>query len=208
MGAQRATFRHRTAQTQDCNIGVSARDSLPEAVARLARFAEACGRPYTLVGGAAIIARVFVRATKDVDLLMSCGAADALSLLKIAERCGYSWEPADEEDFEEAGLLRLWGPPSRREGLGLDLMLTSSAFDEEVVRRGTLVDVLGHPVRVATIEDLLLMKLDANRPVDLEDVIAIKDGCAATLDRTYLQSQADALGAEVRRRLDLLLGAT
>ena len=60
-------------------------------------------------------------------------------------------------------------------------------------------------LRVATPEDLLLMKLDANRPVDVDDSIAIKDAYLGRLDLSYLRSQADRLGADVRRRLDLLL---
>ncbi|MBX3234186.1 MAG: hypothetical protein KIT84_40235 [Labilithrix sp.] len=185
---------------------MSARDSLPEAVARMLRFTQELALPCALIGGVAVIARVFVRATKDVDLLVSCPIGGARRLLEVARRHGYDWEEADVDDFLAAGLLRMWGPPSRQEGLGLDVLLTDSPFNEDVVRRATLVEVLGSNVPVATPEDLLLMKLEANRPVDLDDAIAIKDGVGARLDMAYLRAQADALGEDVRRRLDALLG--
>jgi hypothetical protein len=181
-----------------------ARDTLPEAVARLARFAAELARPCALIGGVAVIARAFVRATKDVDLLVSCPASEAPALLAVARRHGYAWEESDVRDFLDAGLLRMWGPPSRREGLGLDILLTDSAFDEEAVRRASVVEVLGTKVPVATPEDLVLMKVQANRPIDLDDVLAIKDAFAGRLDLTYMRAQADRLGADVRHRLDLV----
>lgn len=183
---------------------MTARDTLPEAVARLARFAEELGKPYALIGGVAVIARVFVRATKDVDLLVSCAASEATSLLDVARRHGYAWEQSDVQDFLDAGLLRMWGPPSRREGLGLDILLTNSVFDEDAVRRASVLEVLGTKVAVATPEDLLLMKIEANRPIDLDDVIAIKDAFVNRLDLAYVRAQADRFGQDVRRRLDAL----
>lgn len=182
------------------------RDTLPEAVARLGRFTHELSKPSALIGGVAVIARVFVRATKDVDLLVSCGASEVPGLLEVARRHGYGWDEADVQDFLDAGLLRMWGPPSRREGLGLDILLTDSAFNEDVVRRATIVEVMGTHIAVATPEDLLLMKLEANRPIDLDDAIAIKHAFASSLDRVYLRQQADRLGEDVRRRLDVLLG--
>ena len=49
------------------------------------------------------------------------------------------------------------------------------------------------------------MKIEANRPIDMDDAIGIKDAFAEKLDLAYLRGQADALGPDVRRRLDLLL---
>ena len=184
---------------------MTARDSLPEAVARLARFAKDLGKPSALIGGVAVIARAFVRATKDVDLLVACPVTETQAVLDAAKLHGYEWDPTELPDFREAGLLRMWGPPSRREGLGLDVLLTDSKFNDEVVEHATLVEVLGTQIRVATPEDLLLMKLEANRPVDVDDSIAIKDAYVGRLDLSYLRSQADRLGSDVRRRLDLLL---
>lgn len=64
---------------------------------------------------------------------------------------------------------------------------------------------VGHAtVSVATVEDLLLLKLDANRPIDLDDAIAIKDAFEETLDRRYLAEQGDVL--DLRRALENLLG--
>ena len=181
------------------------RDTLPEAVARLARFSAELAKPCALIGGVAVIARAFVRATKDVDLLVSCPANEARALLEVARRHGYAWEESDVGDFLDAGLLRMWGPPSRREGLGLDILLTDSAFDEDAVRRASVVEVLGTKVAVASPEDLVLMKVHANRPIDLDDVLALKDAFGTRLDLAYMRAQADLLGPDVRHRLDLVL---
>jgi hypothetical protein len=45
------------------------------------------------------------------------------------------------------------------------------------------------------------LKLEADRPVDIDDVLAIKDARGDQLDMRYLRSQADQLG--LRGKLDL-----
>ena len=59
---------------------------------------------------------------------------------------------------------------------------------------------------MATVEDLLVMKLDANRPLDLDDAIAIKDAFAEKLDLAYVRRQADSAGAPVRTRFEVMFG--
>ena len=58
---------------------------------------------------------------------------------------------------------------------------------------------------MATVEDLLLLKLEANRPIDIDDVLAIKDAFSSTLDMAYVRERAADLG--VVGQLDLLFGA-
>jgi predicted nucleotidyltransferase len=98
----------------------------------------------------------------------------------------------------EGGLVQLWGPPDRRTGVGLDLLFADDALSREVLGRATPVEVDGVPIPVASPEDLILMKLDANRPTDLDDVIALRDAFDASLDRAYLTRMAIHLGIEAR----------
>lgn len=180
-------------------------DTLIEAVGRLARFAAAWGRPCALVGGSAIIARVRSRYTDDLDLAIEVPAGDVDALLDLARRHGYDYDETETRELLEGGLLRLWGPPDRAHGIGLDLLFVDSPFLRLVVRRAVPVEMGGVTIPVATPEDLLLMKIEANRPSDWDDAIAIKDAFEETLDRGYLQEQADHLG--LLDRLRSLLGA-
>ena len=52
----------------------------------------------------------------------------------------------------------------------LDLSLGMLPFEQEVVDRATDIDVAGVPLRVATAEDLVIMKSVAGRARDLADI--------------------------------------
>ncbi|MBX3225807.1 MAG: hypothetical protein KIT84_30480 [Labilithrix sp.] len=108
-------------------------------------------------------------------------------------------DPASRELFE-AGLVRLTLPP----GGAVVLIASDSPYLEQVIERASTLDVASAKLNVATVEDLLLLKLEANRPIDLDDAIAIKDAYEHDLDRTYLAAQGDALG--LRGPLENLLG--
>lgn len=172
---------------------------------RLAGFIKEWRAPCAVVGGAAIIARVQPRFTDDLDLAITVSPTDHQRLLTLARAHGYDFDPKETRDFIEGGLVRLWGPPSKEAGIGLDLLFTVDPLTRSVVQRATPMQIFDVWLPVASPEDLLLMKLEANRGVDVDDAIGIKTVFASSLDREYLNDWADKLG--IRARLDALLGA-
>jgi predicted nucleotidyltransferase len=86
----------------------------------------------------------------------------------------------------------------------VDLIFVDSTFLDDVVRRATPIDLGVVTLPVATTEDLLLLKLEAHRTEDLDDILAIKDACAEQLDMTYVRAQAGRLG--LLERLELYFG--
>ena len=83
-------------------------------------------------------------------------------------------------------------------------MVADDALFAQTVARARPALLGGVAVRVATLEDLLLMKLDAGRPLDLDDAIAIKDAAGTSLDRAYLRDAGARLG--LLPALERLLG--
>jgi hypothetical protein len=187
-----------------CDAGTNVSETLTEALVRLAGFVRAWARPSALVGGAAIIARAQPRMTTDLDLLIVVPTDGVDPLLALAGDHGYAYEPDEVRMLIEGGLVRLWGPPGPHQGVGVDLMFVDSPFLERVVERATAMQLGDAQLPVASAEDLLLMKMEAGRPHDLDDALAIKDAFAASLDRAYLQRWAKQLGVE--RQLEVLLG--
>ena len=55
-------------------------------------------------------------------------------------------------------------------GVRLDLIFSTSPYEREAIARARTVDTAGQPVRFATPEDLVIHKMIAGRPRDLEDV--------------------------------------
>ena len=180
-------------------------ETLSEAVAHAAELIEAWKRPCAVIGGAAMVLRVRARPTRDVDIVITAHREDLDDLLKLAR--DFSWTYDDDPEaraLAEEGLVQLYRPGDRRLSFGVDLIFVDGPFLQRVVARATQVRIASVSLPVATVEDLLLLKLDAGRGIDLDDAIAIKDAFEQTLDRKYLAEQADAIG--VRRALDNLLG--
>jgi len=164
----------------------------------------ALGRPYAVIGGVAMIARARVRVTQDVDIVLAVGPEDVADVLRAAAAAGleHDDDPTSRELFE-AGLMRLFVGP-KGGGASADLIFADSPFLERVMTRATTVDLGIVALRVATVEDLLLLKLEANRPIDLDDAIALKDVHGGSLDREYVDARAGELG--LTRAVAALLG--
>lgn len=174
--------------------------SLLDGVRDVAVLLRAWGRPAAIVGGVAFVARVRPRFTDDLDLAVTVPKDQLEAFADLAAQQGFSFGPQDRQFFREAGLLPMKSPS----GLHVVVMLADDLLLESTVQRATVLDLGGIPLPVATAEDLLLLKLDANRPMDFDDAIAIKDAFGATLDRAHLRRLAVPLG--ILERVENLLG--
>lgn len=178
-------------------------ETIVESLRRVQRFAEAWGRPYAVIGGIAVVARARPRTTQDVDLIIVATPDEGERLLQLARSSGFDFDEEETRAFLPGGLVRLWAPPSRAEGFGLDLLFADSDFLRQVIERASALDLGGVQMPIATVEDLLLLKLEAHRLEDLDDIIAIRDAFEGALDLGYLRSQAQTLGVETRLELYL-----
>ncbi|MCC6902592.1 MAG: nucleotidyltransferase [Polyangiaceae bacterium] len=177
----------------------SERGTMLEAVGRLARLLSEWGGPAAVVGGLGIVIRVRPRLTTDIDLVISVQPDDVDALLALAERHGWAHDPLELEGLVPGGLARLKAAGDG--GFDLDLMFVDSVFLESVVARATPVALGGASLPVASVEDLLVMKLEAERPQDIDDILAIKDAFAEHLDWAYVRQHTDRLGLSDRLRL-------
>ncbi len=172
---------------------------LGETLRRLVPLLARWPHPATVIGGVAIVARVRPRHTDDVDLVVVVPSGEGQRFLDLAHELGWTDDPAETRLLLEGGLLHLEPAPG---AAGVDFIFVDSAFLEEVVARSSAVDLGVVTLPVATTEDLLLLKLEANRPEDIDDILAIKD--AGAIDWGYVRRQAERLG--VVDRLELYFG--
>ena len=125
--------------------------------------------PYALIGALAVAAHGYVRATKDVDLLIDWPLPRAKELVGLLEADQVAAE-FRKGDFEDpiAGAIRATvadadGP------ISVDLLFPSRAWQRPMIREAEIVDQEGVPVRVARARDVFLLKLYAEGPQDLLD---------------------------------------
>ncbi len=138
-----------------------------ELLERVAGALEAAGIPYMVVGGQAVLLHGEARLTKDIDLTLAAGLDRLDQILSLAK--GARLEPlVDPESFTRRTLVLPCQDPET--GLRVDFILSFSPYERQAIERGRLVTMGTTAVRFATAEDLVIHKMIAGRPRDLEDV--------------------------------------
>jgi Nucleotidyltransferase of unknown function (DUF6036) len=163
-----------------------------------------------IFGAQAAVAYGRPRMTADVDVTVDLGAASPLALVEALARAGFDLRIELGEDFlRETRLLPL---VHRATAMPVDVVLASPGLHAEFLARHRLVEVGSVYVPMISPEDLIVTKILAGRPKDLEDsrgvLLEQKD---LDLDhvRALLGDLGEALGEDrLLRRLDRLLRAT
>lgn len=101
--------------------------------------------------------------------------------------------PADVESFVRDTFVL----PVRHASTGVrvDLIFSTTAYERQAIAHALRVPVNGVPVPFATAEDLLIHKLFAGRPRDLEDAIGVARRNRQTIDWEYLARWAAEFAA-------------
>jgi hypothetical protein len=163
--------------------------TLEEALAIL----RAQGIAFALADGLAQQVWGRVRATRELDLILSMpGDRGALLDAFAARGMRTLREPRLLGDLELHSLSR--EDSEAFVDVSVDLLLARGGLGEDVVRRAVLLSVGSLEVPVVSAEDLLLLKLLADRVldrVDAEDIVREQSG---RLDLDYLTRTAAGLG--------------
>lgn len=164
---------------------------------------------FALIGGLAVSAWGAVRATQDIDLLADSSPTPLKNptlqagLQRFLEErgCAVDWRVGEADDPIPL-LLRLELPRPVLD-LRADILWAHKRWLREALARRVEIRVSHLKVFVLHPEDLILMKLEAGGPQDLQDVEAILSNRPAELDLRRLKQRADQLhmGAKLRRCL-------
>lgn len=159
-----------------------------ELIARLAVALEAKSIPFMLIGGQAVLLHGEPRLTQDVDVTMGVGPDRIPDLLDVCEALGLQPLPEDPDAFARETFVL--PAADLGTGLRLDLIFSTTPYEAQAIDRAVLVDVGSREVPFATAEDLVLHKLFAGRPRDLEDAAGVVRRKGSELDWAYLEQWA------------------
>lgn len=140
---------------------------LEDALDALGHALSSQGLPWMLIGGLAVIARGVRRFTTDIDAVVQGDAVDVDVLLAALAQHGIVPRIPDARAFATSNLILLvTHEPS---GVDLDISMGWTGFEREAL--GLCSNVAFGPLRVpiASAEDLVIFKVVAARPVDIED---------------------------------------
>lgn len=136
-------------------------------LARVGAVLDAASVPWALIGAAALAAHGVARATADVDLLVTdvrvlqrkFWAALASEGIELELRFGDGHDPL-------AGVVTAHASGAR----SIDVVVGHGGWQDAVLARAIAVDLAGARVPVVGAADLVLLKLYAGGPHDLDDV--------------------------------------
>ena len=127
--------------------------------------------PFMFIGGQAVLLHGSPRLTHDVDLALGVGPEGIQSVLNVCEAVGLRPLAPDPARFAQETFVC----PALHEasGVRVDLIFATTPFEESAIRRAERVQIGGESAPFATAEDLILLKLFAGRPRDIEDARSV-----------------------------------
>jgi hypothetical protein len=155
--------------------------------------------PFVLVGGHAVAAWGAVRATRDIDLLASVPEAQGSRLTKELKQAGFKVDhrKGDESD-PLRGLIRVERADAP-DALPVEIILGLRKMPDALFMRARKLSFLGLDLPVASPEDMILLKLMAGGPVDMEDACSIFFVMKGKLDMKYLEAEARRMRISLKK---------
>jgi hypothetical protein len=150
----------------------------------LARELDWAQIPYMIIGGQAVQLYGEPRMTRDIDLTLGLSSEGLDRVLKVCGACGLKPLPAVPAEFVRETMVL--PALEERTGIRVDFIFSFTDYERQAIGRSRQVELGGVSVRFASVEDVVIHKLVAGRPRDLEDArsIVVKN---PGLDRVYVE---------------------
>jgi len=157
-----------------------------------------------IMGGQAVLAYGMFRSTKDVDVTLGMGPDGIDEILDLAQECGWKVIPSNARRFvSETFVLPCVDPATH-----VRIIFSFSPFEAMAIARARTFNIDGIGVRNIGPEDLVIQKVIAGRPQDLDDAKwIVRKVAGLDLDeiRRWLRQFEDALNRPFTNTLDGLL---
>ncbi|MEM6992878.1 MAG: nucleotidyl transferase AbiEii/AbiGii toxin family protein [Myxococcota bacterium] len=167
------------------------------------------GQDWYLVGAQAALLRGSRRLTSDVDVTVLPRGTPTEELVRRLAAHGLSLRVPDSADFVRQ--TRVLPAVHDMSGMPVDVVLGGPGLEEVFLQAAEEVSLGDLRIPVATAEHLIVMKLLAARPKDMQDAVAIASVAEADLTEVEALVEAIAAGlgeddirialAELRRQL-------
>lgn len=163
-----------------------------ETVARIAAALEKAGIPYMLIGGQAVLLYGEPRLTRDIDITLGINVDRLQALLAVVKLLSLKPCPDDAEAFVRQTMVL----PTLEEATGIrvDFIFSFTPYESQAILRARKVRILEQDVCFATVEDLIIHKIFAGRPRDIEDVRTVT-AKNSSIDMDYIEKWLEVFDA-------------
>jgi hypothetical protein len=140
---------------------------------------------FVIVGGVAVVLHGHLRATKDLDIMIDLSPGEARKAIDAMLEAGLRpTAPVNALDFADPAIRRSWieeknmlvfqmcDPADARRNV--DIFVEHPIDFESMWKRSVLLPIDDVTVHVASIRDLIQMKRQSGRAVDLDDIAQLE----------------------------------
>ena len=124
--------------------------------------------PYMIIGGQAVLLYGEPRLTRDIDITLGVNVDRLDDLLAVVQELTLKPLPKDLKSFVRQTMVL----PALDEttGIRVDFIFSFTPYETEAINRSKKIKILNQEVNFASPEDLIIHKIFAGRPRDIEDV--------------------------------------
>jgi len=165
--------------------------SYEDVTRRMIRVLKEAKIPHMITGGLAAIYYGCPRATYDLDLVVRLDETGARRLVKLASEARFRAHEQEVLEVIKVGNRFVMESPEKYR---VDFWMARTAFEQEAFARRRRVRIFYTLTWISSPEDIVIQKLRACRPRDIEDAQAILIRQRGKLDEGYLKKWASELG--------------
>lgn len=152
------------------------------------------GIPYMVIGGQAVLQYGRPRFTQDIDITLGLIPSELPRLLQALPEFLFLPLPENVEDF----VRTTWVLPveHRESRCRIDLIFSITPFERLAILNSKEISIEGTPVRYISPEDLIVQKILAGRPRDIEDVENILNLQGKAINRKKVEQEIKLLAEQ------------
>jgi len=124
--------------------------------------------PYMIIGGQAVLLYGEPRLTRDIDITLGVGIDHLDALLEAIKKIPLKSLPEDVTEFVKRTMVLPVIDEST--GIRVDFIFSFTPYESQAIDRANHIRILGQDISFASVEDLIIHKIFAGRPRDMEDV--------------------------------------
>jgi hypothetical protein len=139
-----------------------------EILSRLGAGLERHSLPYMIIGGQAVLLYGEPRLTRDIDITLGVDVDRLDDLLTLSQELHLIPIPENLPTFVQETMVLPCLDKST--GIRIDFIFSYTPYEAQAITRSQRISIMGQAVFFASVEDVIIHKIFAGRPRDLEDV--------------------------------------
>ncbi len=142
-----------------------------ELISKIASTLNSHHIPYMIIGGHAVLLYGEPRFTRDIDITLGLNVDSLEKILEIVDELSLTPLPEDVKSFvSQTMVLPVLDKDS---GIRIDFIFSFTPYEQSAIQRARKISLMQTEVSFASPEDVIIHKIFAGRPRDLEDVRSI-----------------------------------